>query len=102
MSQVQQSPGVTPGGFGGPSPAFNALYSYGPNRIAQSQQSWRGFDTWNTGMGSVHYPPQHRTPIVAQPANQIYLGRNPPAWTSAAPIAIGQYVLSQQTAYTGE
>ena len=97
---IQEFAGYTPD-YGGPDPAYNALFSFGPNRLAQYQQSWRGFNTWNTGMGLEHYPPSVRVPIVPQPANAIYLGRNPPAWASASPIPIGQYVLSQQTSYTG-
>src|SRR5690242_2933587 len=101
MGAIQQSPGYTPGGYGGPDPAFNALYSHMPNRIAQYQQDWRGFETWNTGMGLVHYPPQHRGIIEPPPTQQIYLQRNPAMWVTATPIPIGQYVLSQQAAYTG-
>ena len=98
---VQEFTGATPGGVGGPDPVYNAYHSTTPNRVAQYMQNWRGFDMWNTGMGLPHYPEQHRPQIQAQQQQQIYLKRNPPAWSTATPIPIEQYVLNQSTAYTG-
>jgi hypothetical protein len=101
MSGIQESAGQTAGNWQAPRPSDNANYATGPFRIAQTMQSWRGFNTWNKGMGLTSYPEQRRDLVTPQPANQIYLSRNPAAFTTASPIPIGQYVLSQQIAFTG-
>jgi hypothetical protein len=98
---IQTFTGATAGNWEAPIAEDNQRFAYGPNRIAVYQQNWRGFQDWNTGMGLVHYPPVLRELINPQPTNQIYLGRNPAPYTSASPIPIGDYVLSQQQAYVG-